>query len=314
MAAGSPDSVSRAERRRRREINGLLMLDKPSGMTSNTALLEVRRLFQAQKAGHTGTLDPMASGVLPICLGHTTKLSGLWLDSSKRYRATVQLGVQTTSGDADGESIATSDASGVTLDQLQTVVPRFIGSLSQVPPMLSAIKLGGQRLYALAREGIEVAREPRQVEITALTIESFEAGTFVMDVTCGKGTYIRTLAEDLAAAIGQKAHLTALRRLSVSADMPHELMTLGQLTERAWQGFEALDALLLPSITLLPELRQVTVDAAQCAELHFGRSVPAAGAAPGEAALIGEGGLLMGLGMVTDAGRIQPTRWFGGIR
>ncbi|MGH8431877.1 MAG: tRNA pseudouridine(55) synthase TruB, partial [Solimonas sp.] len=200
----------------RRAVNGILLFDKPRGFSSNDALQRVKRLFRAEKAGHTGNLDPLATGLLPICFGQATKLCGHLLDSDKRYLARVKPGEKTTTGDTEGEVIQRSDAGLLSREALEAVLPAFTGTIRQVPPMYSALKHQGQRLYELAREGVEVERQPREVAIHELRLTAFEPGGFELDVRCSKGTYIRTLAEDLAAALGQCAHLVALRRTEVA--------------------------------------------------------------------------------------------------
>lgn len=199
-------------RRPKRAVDGILLLDKPQGITSNAALMEVRRLFQADKAGHTGSLDPMATGLLPICLGNATKLSGQLLASDKAYRATIRLGTKTDSGDADGAVIASAPVPAHDAERLSALLQASCGPQQQVPPMVSALKHEGQRLYALAREGVEVERAPRDITIHRLTLVDWQPHQWTIDVQCSKGTYIRVLAEDLAAKIGALAHLGALHR------------------------------------------------------------------------------------------------------
>ncbi len=196
----------------RRKVDGILLLDKPLGLSSNTALQIVRRLYNADKAGHTGSLDPLATGLLPVCLGEATKLCGYLLDADKRYRARVRLGARTSTGDGEGEVVATSDAALVSRADLEAAIPRFLGEIEQVPPMYSALKRDGEPLYRLARAGIEVERAPRRVHIRELRVLDFDGLHFDFEVACSKGTYVRTLAEDWAAAVGQQAHLSALRR------------------------------------------------------------------------------------------------------
>ncbi len=200
---------------RRRSVDGILLLDKPLGLSSNAALQIVKRLYNAEKAGHTGSLDPLASGLLPICLGEATKLGAYLLDADKRYRARVRLGTATASGDAEGAVVATSDPAALSRGQLEAAIPRFLGAITQIPPMYSAIKREGRPLYTLARAGIEVERAAREVSIHELKLLSFGDGEFEFELRCSKGTYVRTLAEDWAAAVNQRAHLSALRRTGV---------------------------------------------------------------------------------------------------
>jgi tRNA pseudouridine55 synthase len=202
-------------RSRWRAVDGLLLLDKPSGITSNTALQRARRVLQAEKAGHTGTLDPLASGLLPLCLGQATKFARFLLDADKRYTATVALGLTTTTGDSDGEPL---ERRPVEVDEpaLRAAMARFTGDIDQVPPMYSALKREGRPLYDYARAGIEVERAARGVTIHAIDLLAFDGAQAVLDVTCSKGTYIRVLAEDIGAALGCGAHLSALRRTATS--------------------------------------------------------------------------------------------------
>src|SRR3569623_1579378 len=190
------DEVS-AVRRKFRNVNGILLLDKPVGVTSNGALQTVKRLFQARKAGHTGSLDPLASGLLPLCFGSSTKISAFLLEADKRYQVTVKLGIKTTTGDAEGEVIATRDAAGIDEEAVRSVLPRFTGTIQQIPPMHSAIKYQGQPLYKLAHQGIEIERQARDVTIHALRLVALRGDLLDLAVACSKGTYVRTLAGDL---------------------------------------------------------------------------------------------------------------------
>jgi len=244
----------------RRALHGVLLLDKPPGVSSNDALQQVKRLYRAEKAGHTGTLDPLATGLLPIAFGAATKFSQLGLDADKRYLATLALGVTTTTGDAEGDVVNRRDAA-VTREQAATACAALTGAIEQLPPMHSALKHEGRALYAYARAGIEVERAPRRVTIHRIDIVECEAGRMVIDVTCSKGTYIRTLAEDLGAALGCGAHLAALRRTASGALRIAAAHTIEQLQALDETG---RDALLLPADALLagaPEVRLADEDA-----------------------------------------------------
>jgi tRNA pseudouridine55 synthase len=300
-------------RRPRRAVHGVLLLDKPRGLSSNEALLKVRKLYQADKAGHTGTLDPLATGLLPICLGQATRLSAQLLDARKRYLAEVRFGEQRSTGDLEGEVIARSDPAGLNAASLREVLPSLTGQIRQIPPMYSAIKRGGQRLYELAREGVEVEREARAVEIHALELLSYQDGLALLDVSCSKGTYIRTLAEDWAKAVGQVAHLQGLRRIEVGPFRQQWPWTLEELEQIAGQGLPALDALLLPPRAALEGWRFVRVEAEQLPALDHGSSVPVPGVEPGPVAIEGFDHRLLGLGEVSLEGRLQPRRWFGSV-
>lgn len=220
-----------SRRRRGVDITGVLLLDKPLDLSSNHALQRAKRLFNARKAGHTGTLDPFATGLLICCFGQATKLATTLLDADKRYRATLKLGVETDSGDLTGTVTAQGDAETVTLSQLHGILPQFTGQIEQIPPMHSALKRDGVPLYKLARQGVEVARPPRQVTIYAIELVAFEGDQVVLDVHCSKGTYIRTLAQDIGRALDCYAHLTSLRRTAIGPFTLEQAVSLEQLAE-----------------------------------------------------------------------------------
>lgn len=298
-----------APRRPRRVISGILPLDKPKGLSSNTALIEVRRRFQADKAGHIGSLDPMATGMLPVCLGQATKLCGHLLESDKRYLATVRLGVATDTGDAEGEPIAHSDLSGFNAAALETALRQFVGPQQQVPPMYSALKQGGVRLYQLAREGQIVDRPARPIMVHALQLQSIGADCFVVDVQCSKGTYIRVLAEDIARAMGEVAHLSGLRRLQ-AGPFAGEMVTLEQL-DATYDvgGLAALDRLLQPLASALPGWPKVAVDSAAAVLLRRGQRVSVEGqGADALVAVVDPAGRALCLADLAD-GSLQPRRW-----
>jgi tRNA pseudouridine55 synthase len=285
------------------------VLDKPPGMSSNAALQHVKRLYRAEKAGHTGALDPLATGVLPICLGEATKLSGYLLDADKRYLVRAAVGACTATGDAEGPVTRRSDAGTLTRAGLEAALPAFTGDIRQRPPMYSALKRDGTPLYELARAGIEVEREARPVRIVALRLTAFEPGAFELDVTCSKGTYIRTLVEDLAAAAGQCAHVAALRRVEAGPFREADLVTPQALEQAAGQGPAALDALLLPPLAGLAGFPKVEVDARHAERLACGQAVDAPAGAPGIVAVTGPGGSLLGLAERGGDGRLAPRRW-----
>jgi tRNA pseudouridine55 synthase len=246
----------------RRPVHGVLLLDKPLGLSSNDALQKAKWLLRAEKAGHTGTLDPLATGVLPLCFGAATKFSQLQLDANKRYEAVACLGVKTSTADAEGDVIETRPVPSITQAMLDAVALQFTGPIRQVPPMHSALKKDGRALYDYARAGITIEREARDVEILSLKISLSAVSTSYIainiEVTCTKGTYIRTLGEDIGEALGCGAHLTALRRTGTGGfdvSQSISLADLGALTE------DARDALLLPVDALLPDHARVTLDA-----------------------------------------------------
>ncbi|ULQ45897.1 tRNA pseudouridine(55) synthase TruB [Flagellatimonas centrodinii] len=298
-----------APRRPRRVISGILPLDKPKGLSSNTALIEVRRRFQADKAGHVGSLDPMATGMLPVCLGQATKLCGYLLESDKRYLATVRLGVATDTGDAEGEPIAHSDLSGFNVAALEAVLRQFVGPQQQVPPMYSALKQGGVRLYQLAREGQVVERPARSIMVHALQLQSTRTDGFVVDVRCSKGTYIRVLAEDIARAMGEVAHLVGLRRLQ-AGPFVGDMVTLEQLDATYdGGGLAALDRLLQPLASALPDWPKIAVDSAAAVLLRRGLQVPVdAQMADTLVAVVDAEARALCLADLTD-GKLQPRRW-----
>ena len=203
-------------RKKGNDIDGILLLDKPLGISSNSALQKVKRLFNAKKAGHTGSLDPLASGVLPICFGQASKVTAFLLDSDKRYRCTAQLGVTTTTGDKEGDELELRKVTPFTKDDIEKVLIDYRGAIEQIPPMYSALKHNGQPLYKLARQGIEIERKVRYVNIHELTLIDFNEDSITLDVHCSKGTYIRTLAQDIGESMGFGAHLSMLRRTEVS--------------------------------------------------------------------------------------------------
>lgn len=265
----------------RRPVDGVLLLDKPVGISSNTALQHARRLYRAEKAGHTGTLDPLASGLLPLCFGEATKFSQYLLDARKRYTATIRFGVTTTTGDSEGEVRATRPVD-VTGDALAAALRRFTGRIAQVPPAYSALKFEGRPHYEYARAGQEVPRAAREVEIFALRLVSWASPDAVVDVECSKGTYVRVLAEDIGAALSCGAHLAALRRTGT-----------GGFTLDGAFGFAALeaddeparDARLLPPAVLVSALPRVTVDAAAAGRFRQGQPVPVPDACEGACAV-----------------------------
>ncbi|KQW36528.1 tRNA pseudouridine(55) synthase TruB [Rhizobacter sp. Root404] len=244
----------------RRAVHGVLLLDKPLGLSSNDALQKAKRLYRAEKAGHTGTLDPLATGLLPLCFGAATKFSQISLDADKRYLATLKLGITTTTADAEGDVIETREVN-VSHERLQAACERFTGPIRQVPPMHSALKRDGKALYEYARAGIEIEREARAVTIHAIDIVGGENDTWTLDVRCSKGTYIRTLAEDIGAALGCGAHLSALRRTGSGALSLAGALTLEQLGA---MSESERDASLLDADALLadwPVVRLETEDA-----------------------------------------------------
>ena len=305
------------KRTRGRSVNGVFLLDKPFGLSSNHALQRVRRLFDANKAGHTGSLDPLATGVLPICLGEATKFSQFLLDAEKGYRSTFSLGLRTESGDVDGGEVSRIDASNITLQQIEQAVETFRGDIQQVPSMYSALKHNGQPLYKLARQGIEVERAPRSITIYEYHILDFRPGVIAeldVEVRCSKGTYIRSLADDLGQMLGCGAHVSALHRTLAGPFEESETLTLAALEEmRENCEPEQLDHLLKPMDIAVADRMAVELSATVAAYFQLGQEVMS-----GEAFRNGqegdivrvfrEGGAFLGVATVTEDGRIAPKR------
>lgn len=260
----------------RRRVDGVLLLDKPSGATSNAALMRVKRLYNAEKAGHSGTLDPLASGLLPICLGAATRFAGLLLDAPKRYVATVRFGVTTTTHDAEGEIVA-SQPVALDIDRLRAALERRVGVQMQLPPAHCALKRDGRPYYEYARAGIEIVRVPREIEIHALALRSWKSPDAVIEVACSKGTYVRALAADLGDDLGCGAHLAALRRTATGPFDIAAATTLDEL-ERSDEGGRI--ARLLPIDAPLAGLPRLDLDDATARALAHGQR-PAIAAAPG---------------------------------
>ena len=247
-----------ARQRKGNDVDGILLLDKPLGRSSNSALQKAKYLFQAKKAGHTGSLDPLATGVLPICFGQASKVTSFLLDSNKRYRCTAQLGVTTSTGDKEGDILQTRPVESFTDTQIETVLEQFRGDIKQIPPMHSALKHNGQPLYKLARQGIEIERKSRSVSILELTLVEKTEDTITLDVHCSKGTYIRTLAQDIGEALDVGAHLSMLRRTEVSPFDCNKLYSIEELETLAEE--KQLSSILLPIDSALKEFPMLELD------------------------------------------------------
>jgi tRNA pseudouridine55 synthase len=304
-----------ARRRKGRAVTGILVLDKPIGPSSNQVLQRVRHLFNAAKAGHTGNLDPLASGVLPICLGEATKLSQFLLDSNKAYEATVSFGVKTTTGDSEGKVVEEKTAEFLTTDQVNSALTSFIGVLDQTPPMHSALKIDGQPLYKLARQGKEVERKARQIEVHSIEMTSFTPGavaTSDIRISCSKGTYIRTLSEDIAGAVGLPGHMSALRRTSTgpfALCQSVDLETLVGVAEKEGPG--ALDQFLIDPEIAVGHLERVELTDSAAFYLKQGQPVLVRNAPlSGMVRIAVAGGPFLGIGVILDDGRVAPKRLF----
>ncbi|MDH5483847.1 MAG: tRNA pseudouridine(55) synthase TruB [Gammaproteobacteria bacterium] len=299
-------------RNRGRSVHGVLLLDKPLHLSSNHALQQVKRLFDAAKAGHTGSLDPLATGMLPICLGEATKISAFLLDADKTYRFKFKLGTKTATADAEGEVIASCPYEQITAADVEKALPQFTGDIEQVPPMYSALKKDGQRLYDLARQGIEVERKSRPVTIYSLDMLSFEAGEVELEVKCSKGTYVRTLAEDIGEVLGSCAYVTELRRLSVGP-YSGEMVTMEQLQSLASDDYAALDAQMLELDSGIIDWPEVRLDADSAYYLKLGQPVQVARAPTDGWVRIYDETHFIGVGEIQDDGRVAPKRMMVGI-
>jgi tRNA pseudouridine55 synthase len=296
----------------RKNINGILLLDKPVGYTSNQALQRIKHLFQAKKAGHTGSLDPIATGMLPICFGEATKFSQFLLESDKIYRVTAKLGVKTTTGDIEGTIISTRSAAHVTSAQIEPIVASMHGEQQQIPPMFSAIKHQGQPLYELARKGIEIERKARTIKIYALRLESFQHDEMTLYVHCSKGTYVRTLVEDIGEELNCGAHVIALRRLTVSPYPQEGMLTLDALEAiRETEGVDALQKHLLPVQSAVSIYPEVTLSSSSAFYLRTGQAVRTPLPHGAELVrLVSETGQFIGIGEALPDGRVKPHRMF----
>lgn len=305
-------------RRRRRPVDGVLILDKPAGKTSNAALQRVKWLLRAEKAGHTGALDPLATGVLPLCFGEATKYSQHLLDADKTYRAEARLGVITDSGDADGKVLAEHPVPALSRADLDTVLARFRGPIDQVPSMFSALKRDGKPLYELARAGITVEREARRVTIYRLELEELTATTFSIVARVSKGTYIRSLVEDIGLALGCGAHVTALRRLEAGGFDLARAMTLAEVEQVAAAAGEAgLERLLLGPEVLLAGWPEVTLSRENAYHTRRGQPAPSGSDLPPGTRVVlfeevpaGSAGarIFLGVGEITGDGGVTPRR------
>lgn len=288
----------------RRVVDGVLLLDKPVGLSSNAALQTARRLLNAAKAGHTGTLDPLATGLLPLCFGEATKFAGELLDADKAYEASLRLGIRTETGDAEGRVLQTLPVD-VSFAQVEAAIRRFVGAIDQVPPMYSALKRDGRPLYEYARAGIELERAPRRVTIERIELQDFVGDSLRIRVDCSKGTYIRTLAEDIGAALGCGAHLTALRRTRIGRLTLDAAVSLSDLEERE---SSLRDELLLPADALLREAARADLDATDTLRLQHGQVIRWAGEAGTRLRAYAADGRFLGLCELGADGWLKPKR------
>lgn len=297
-----------SRRRKGRNVNGIILLDKPEGYSSNQAVQKVRWLFQARKAGHTGSLDPFATGMLPVCLGEASKTAGFMLDASKIYIATARLGQATATGDTEGDVICESPVPERSASEIEAVFRKFTGESEQVPPMYSALKHQGQPLYKLARAGKEVSRSSRTIVIHSLELLEWkpESATLVFRVHCSKGTYVRTLAEDIALKLGTCAHLLALRRLSVEPFREKDMIGLEQLLELAEEGL--LDSCLLSPDAGLDDWPVVVLNPSETKRFCHGNPIEAVDGVKGSVRVYGPGDQLLGLGEILSDNLLKAKR------
>ncbi|MDN2480323.1 tRNA pseudouridine(55) synthase TruB [Vibrio astriarenae] len=305
-----------ARRRKGRPVNGVILLDKPTGISSNDALQKVKRIYFAEKAGHTGALDPLATGMLPICLGEATKFSQFLLDSDKRYRVIAKLGERTDTSDSDGDVVETRPID-VNLEKLEACIDKFRGESDQVPSMFSALKYQGKPLYEYARQGIEVPRESRKITVYEIILHRFEGDEVEMEVHCSKGTYIRTIVDDLGEMLGCGAHVTMLRRTGVAKYPYEKMVTLEQLNELLEQAHreekapkELLDPLLMPMDTAVQDLPEVNLNDELTDLVQHGMPVQVFGAPEGTPLRMtsGEEKLFIGVAEVNKDGKVAPKR------
>ncbi len=306
--------MARSGKRRNsgRDVHGILLLDKPLWLSSNSALQKAKRMFDARKAGHTGSLDPLATGLLPICFGQATKVSQYLIDCDKRYRATMQLGAETTTGDTEGEVTQEYDVSNVTSTKISQVISAFVGDITQIPPMYSAIKHQGKPLYKLAAKGVEVERSQRKVHIFDLKLLDFRDNKVEFDVHCSKGTYIRTLAEDMGKQLGCGAHLISLRRYAVGNYQqitPYSFAQLNEILEQG--GHESLDKQLLGLDSGLAHLPPLELNDEQALRLSNGQRISVDSKLnPGLMRLYSPKSGFFGLGEKHASGLLSPSRIF----
>lgn len=302
-----------ARRRNGRALNGILILDKPRGLSSNRALQSVKRLLGAAKAGHTGSLDPLATGVLPLCFGEATKFSQYLLDADKTYQSTFVLGCATDTGDAEGQLLEIRDTSGITQGDMLTALRQFEGEIEQVPSMFSAIKQNGQPLYKLARQGLEVERKPRSVVIKHLHLREFREGSKAevdIELECSKGTYVRSLAEDVGRVLGCGAHVSVLRRTRAGPFNVDDSVTLATLEALQCAGsITEIERFLLPADSAVDSLPLVQLSESGGFYIRQGQPVMVPNAPRGGIVRVAlHSGEFLGIGEILDDGRVAPRR------
>jgi len=294
-----------------RYVDGVLLLDKPIGMTSNTVLQKVKQLYNACKAGHTGSLDPLASGMLPICLGQATKFSQFLLEANKSYRVIAKLGIKTTTGDGEGRIVEEREVKNISVEQITKLLQKFHGEIEQIPSMYSAIKYKGRPLYKLAREGITVKCKPRIVTIYKLELLGYGKNLLELEICCSKGTYIRTLVEDIGEELKCGAYVVALRRLQCGAYLESQMVTLQHLEDLfAKRGEKAIDHLLLSVESIVADWPKVILSEAAAYYIQHGQAIisPCNTSSKGRVCFKMRDGHFLGVGKILENGKIAPCR------
>ena len=301
--------MSRQRRRRVRNISGIVVLDKANGLSSNAALQEVKRLYEANKAGHAGSLDPLATGVLPVCLGEATKVSQFLLDSDKRYRARIKLGIRTDTGDSEGSIIERNERIRVSREAIERALTKFKGEVEQVPPMHSAIKMNGVPLYKLARKGITVEREPRLVTLYQICLVEFVHSELELEISCSKGTYIRTIADDLGQELGCGAHVIELRRTQAGVFTEKDSISSEELAlEKENRGLDKIDQFLIPMDRAIQDLPEVNLPSITASHVKNGQAVLVRHLPKNGLVRMYEDEQFIGIGSIDDDGKVAPKR------
>ena len=301
--------MSTQRRCRVRNISGIVVLDKANGLSSNAALQEVKRLYEANKAGHAGSLDPLATGVLPVCLGEATKVSQFLLDSDKRYRARIKLGIRTDTGDSEGSIIERNEGISVSRKAIERALTKFKGEVEQVPPMHSAIKMNGVPLYKLARKGIAVEREPRLVTLYQICIVEFVNSELELEISCSKGTYIRTIADDLGQELGCGAHVIELRRTQAGVFTEKDSISAEELAlEKENRGLDKIDQFLIPMDRAIQDLPEVNLPSITASHVKNGQAVLVRHLPKNGLVRMYEDEQFIGIGSIDDDGKVAPKR------
>ena len=301
--------MSRQRRRRVRNISGIVVLDKANGLSSNAALQEVKRLYEANKAGHAGSLDPLATGVLPVCLGEATKVSQFLLDSDKRYRTRIKLGIRTDTGDSEGAIIERNEGISVSRKAIERALTKFKGEVEQVPPMHSAIKMNGVPLYKLARKGITVEREPRLVTLYQICLVEFVNSELELEISCSKGTYIRTIADDLGQELGCGAHVIELRRTQAGVFTEKDSISSEELAlEKENRGLDKIDQFLIPMDRAIQDLPEVNLPSITASHVKNGQAVLVRHLPKNGLVRMYEDEQFIGIGSIDDDGKVAPKR------